>query len=404
MRILFLSRWYPFPANNGSKIRIYNLLKYLGQHHEVVLVSFNADTEPITQERLNGMLEFCKEVHVTPYRVFNPSSFKAITAFVNKKPRSLIDSYSLEMEAVIRKVVSQYTFDAVVVSQIDMTIYSKLLQNIPRILEEVEISIFYEQMLREEHPIKKMRKQLMWSKWVNYMRSVMLDYDGITVVSKPEVNPLDRIIPGYDRIQVIPNGADLKRLTGDFGQPQPDTLVYTGALTYYVNFDAMQYFLRDVFPLITAKRPQVKLVMCGSLEGVPVHELPSYPNAIHVGHVSDIRTQVAGSWLSIVPERVGGGTRIKILESMALGTPVVATTHASIGLDVQDNREMLIGSSTEDYANKVINALENASLRQTLSVNGRKFIEEKHDWEVIGKQLEGFINRSVAHRKGIAVS
>jgi len=400
MRILFLSRWYPFPANNGSKIRIFNLVKYLGQHHDVVLASFNTDSEPINQERLNGMLEFCSEVHVTPYRLFNPGSLKAIAGFASSKPRSLIDSYSLEMESIIRKVASQKPFDVVVASQIDMTIYTHLLPDTPRILEEAEISVFYAQLLRETHPVKKLRKQLMWSKWVNHMRSVMLDYDGVTVVSKPEVEPLQSILPGYDRIEVVPNGADLKRFTGDFGQPQADTLVYTGALTYFVNLDAMQFFLREIFPLITAQRPQVKLYMCGSLEGVPVHELPTYPNAMHVGHVSDIRKRVTESWLSIVPERLGGGTRIKIFESMALGTPVVATPQASLGLEARDGQNMLIGSSAEDFANKVVRLLSDPTLRQTLSQNGRKLIEEKYDWEVIGQQLDAFIQKSISHHKG----
>ena len=317
-----------------------------------------------------------------------------------KKPRSLIDSYSLEMEAIIKKVAGQKPFDAVVASQIDMSIYTHLLPDTPRVLEEVEISVFHGQLLRETHPLKKVRKQLMWSKWLNYMHSVMLDYDGITVVSKPEVEPLHRIIPGYDRIEVIPNGADLKRFSGDFGQPQPDTLVYTGALTYFVNLDAMQFFLSDIFPLINARHPQVKLAMCGSLEGVPVHELPTYANATHVGHVSDIRNRVAESWLSIVPERLGGGTRIKILESMALRTPVIATSHAAMGLDVHDGHDILIADSAQEYADKLIRVLNNPSLRQTLSQNGRKLVEDKHDWNVIGQQLDEFIQRSVVHRKG----
>lgn len=403
MRILFLSRWYPYPANNGSKIRVYNLLKVLGQHHEVVLVSFNTDAEPVTQERLDGMLEFCSEVHVTPYKMFNPGSMKALLGYLAPKPRSLIDSYSVDMERIIRRAAEQKPFDAVVASQIDMTIYTHFLPNTPRVLEEVEISIFYEQMVRETQPLKKARKQLMWSKWMNYMRGVMRDYDGVTVVSQPEVEPLHRILPGYDRIEVIPNGADLKRFTGDFGTPQPDTLVYTGALTYYVNFDAMKFFLSEVFPLIIAKRPQVKLVMCGTLEGVPVHELSSYPNAEHVGYVSDIRSRVAGSWLSIVPERVGGGTRIKILESMALGTPVIATAHAAKGLQIKDGHDMLVASPPADYAAAVLRVLEDPQLRQTLSQNGRTLIEQKHDWEVIGQQLDSFIQKAVIHRKGVRV-
>lgn len=400
MRILFLSRWYPFPANNGSKVRIFNLLKYLGKHHEVVLVSFNADSEPVTQERVEGMLEYCSEVHVTPYKLFNPGSLKSVMGLLAPKPRSLVDSYSMEMENIIRKAAAQKPFDAVVASQIDMTVYAHVLPDTPRVLEEVEISIFHDQMTRETHPLKKARKQLMWSKWMNYMRGVMQDFDSVTVVSAPEVEPLHRILPGYDRIEIIPNGADLKRFTGDFGQPQPDTLVYTGALTYYVNFDAMKFFLGEVFPLILAKRPQVKLVMCGTLEGVPVHELPTYENAKHIGYVSDIRQQVAGSWMSIVPERVGGGTRIKVLESMALGTPVIATAHAAKGLQVQHERDIMIASTPAEYAENVLRVLGDAALREQLSVNGRRLIEAKHDWEVIGQQLDECIQKAVRHRKG----
>lgn len=107
--------------------------------------------------------------------------------------------------------------------------------------------------------------------------------------------------------------------------------------------------------------------------------------------------------MSIVPERVGGGTRIKILESMALGTPVIATEHAAKGLQIKNGQNMLVASSPKEYAEAVLKVLSDAQLRQTLSDNGRALIREKHDWEVIGQQLDAFIQKAIVHRKGVSV-
>jgi len=127
-------------------------------------------------------------------------------------------------------------------------------------------------------------------------------------------------------------------------------MVYTGALSYYVNFDAMQFFLGEVFPLIAAECPEVTLSMAGKLEGTRVAELPTFPNARHIGYLSDVRPIVQSSWLSLIPERVGGGTRIKLFESMALGTPVVLTRWAATGVDARDGVDYLVADTPRDLA------------------------------------------------------
>jgi len=399
MRLLFLSRWYPYPANNGSKIRIYNLVKYLGQHHEVYFVSFTEANDPVSEERIEAMRAHCREVRVTPYHGFNPSSLKALMGFFGTIPRSLVDSFSHEMHQTIQQLAQQVSFDAVIASQIDMPIYTRDLQGAAKILEEVEISIFLEQVKRATNPLKKMRKQLMWSKWSNYMRSVMQTYDRVTVVSEPEVIPLQKIIPGYERIAVVPNGADLSRLSGTFAPPQPNTMVYTGALSYYVNFDAMQFFLGEVFPLIQSECPEAVISMAGRLEGTRVAELPTSPNAKHVGYLSDVRPFVQGGWLSVIPERVGGGTRIKLFESLALGTPVVATKWAAIGVDAREGVEILTADSPRDLADVIVRLFRDPALRESMSRAGRKLIEDRYDWPVIGRQLDTVIEDAVRRHR-----
>jgi len=115
----------------------------------------------------------------------------------------------------------------------------------------------------------------------------------------------------------VPNGVDLACST-DFGAPQADTLVYSGALTYYANWEAIEFFLREVFHLIRAERPGVQLTVTGRLDGVPVDRLPNRDGTVFTGYVDDVRPIVARNWVSIVPLLAGGGTRLKILESLAL--------------------------------------------------------------------------------------
>jgi len=213
-RLLFLSRWFPYPANNGSKIRIFNLLKYLGQNHDVCLVSFDGDGDPVSPDRIEAMRSWCKEVYAIPYRSFDTSSLKAVRGLFGSIPRSLVDTFSTEMQQRVHElasriqfdaVIASHQFDAVIASQVDMPIYTRDLKGPAKILEEVEISIFREQVKREVNPLKKARKQLMWQKWTTYMRDVMETYDRVTVVSEPEIHPLLDITPGYERIHLATN-------------------------------------------------------------------------------------------------------------------------------------------------------------------------------------------------------
>lgn len=396
MRILFLSRWYPFPADNGSKIRIFQLIKELSRRNEVWLLSFCE--EAIDETRIAGMNAFCKRVEVVPYRRYNPGSMKAFAGLFGSKPRSEIDTYNPEFAARAQRMAGEAAFDCVVASQFDTAAYAARVKGVPRILEELEIGIYAEQARRAKGVINTARKRMMWSKWRAYIRSILSQFDGCTVVSQPEITPIQAAAPSYNNIAVIPNGADLERFTGSFGTPQPDTIVYTGALSYYVNLDAMKFFIGEVLPRVQAIRPDVKLLMAGRTEGVPLHELPQNPAAQCVGYISDIRKFVAQGWVSVVPERVGGGTRIKLLESLALGTPVVATKWASTGVDAVNERELLFSDDPEDIARYVIDVLASEQLRAELSRNGRMFIERRHDWRIIGAQLEEFLQHCISRR------
>jgi len=397
MHILFISRWFPYPPDNGAKIRIFNLIRQLSKRHEITLLSFSQGA--LSRERLTEMEAYCRSVHTVPYRGFEPRGLKALLGFFSMRPRFIIDTYHPEMEALVKEIDSHNDFDIVVASAIDTALYA-LLPNLPRVLEELEVAVIHDQFVRQRHLTSRARYALTWWKLSRFLAQLLREFDGCTVVSEQELDLITSIVPDYDALAILPNGVDLVSNSGDFGDPKPDTLIYPGALTYNANFDAIKFFLRDVFPSIKAQRPGASLRITGGYDGVPIHELPLGHGAELTGYLDDIRPAVAQSWACVVPLQVGGGTRLKILEAMALGTPVVSTSKGAQGLAITHEKDILIADEPGDFAQAVLRLLGDERMRARLSSNGRRLVEERYSWEVCVRPLEQLIQRIVGQRQG----
>ena len=389
MRVLFLSLWYPFPADNGSRLRIYNLIQQVARRHEVHLISFSA--EPVAPERVQAMAPYCASVSVVPYRPFEPARWKALASFLLPRPRSAIDTYSQEFERQMKEIGRRHSPDLVIASQIDMLLYPLKLAHVPRLLEELQLLVVYDQYVHQPHLLKRMRSGLTWWKLKHYLAELLPAYDGCTVVSEMERNCVLRAVSGYRPLLTVPNGINLAEYAASFGQPERDTLVYAGSISYQPNFDAVAFFVREILPVLRRRRPRVKLFVTGRLEGVDRERLPVTDGLVFTGYLPDVRPTVARSWVSIAPLLAGGGTRIKILESLALGTPVVATTKGAEGLDLVAGRDILIANTPVDFATAVESVLENADLRNTLSLNGRQAVAVRYNWDDIGRSLLDFM-------------
>jgi glycosyltransferase involved in cell wall biosynthesis len=393
MRILFLSRWYPYPSDNGARIRVFNLLKHLSSRHTVDLLSFTSET--LSAARLDGMRPYCRRVEAVPYRPFRPNGLKAVAGFFAARPRSVIDTYSAAMQASVERAARENAYDAVIASEIDMAPYALFAPDASRIFEEVELTTVYEQFIGQGHPLKRLRGGLTWWKLARYIMELLHNFEACTVVSEAEGERVREVVPGYAPIEIIPNGVDMAHYAPTRGLPEPDTLVYSGALTYQANFDAVDFFLREVFPLIRVERPNVKLLITGGLEGVRIDRLPMSPGVILTGYLDDIRPTLANSWVSVVPLRLGGGTRLKILEALALGTPVVATSKGVEGLNLTPGHDFLWGDAPADFAAAVLRLLKDSNLRTTLSRNGRRTVAAHYDWQTIGQKFNDFVETTV---------
>ena len=392
MIILFLSPWYPYPHNNGSKIRIYNWLKSLARNNKIQLISFVRPAEQVDPSGLKGI---CDSITTIPWKDFSPWRLKALAGFLNSKPRSVTDTYSVEMENCVKRVCQGTQPDLMICSELGTAIYALPHKQIPAILEDIELSIYQDAWNKTSHSINRFRRGLTWIKTSRYVSRLMSNFDACTVVSKSELDLVASIAPDHHDIYLIPNGVDLGEFVTGISPPHPNTLIYTGALTYNANYDAMQYFLTQIFPKILAKVPEATLTITGSIEGLNLSSIGPKDGIIFSGHIPDIRPAVASAWVCVVPLRLGGGTRLKILEAMALGTPVIATPKGAQGLEVTPGEDILIADEPDQFAVQTVRLLRNPELRARLVYNGRRLVETNYGWDTIGDKIEKVVEAAV---------
>jgi glycosyltransferase involved in cell wall biosynthesis len=385
-RILFLSWWWPYPADNGSKIRIYNLLKHLSRAHQVTLLSF-AEEGGATPERLEHLRSFLAHVEAIPKPTYQPTTLKATLGYLSPWPRSLVDVYSPQMAERVTAIAAN-GIDAVIASQLQTMRYLELLPNTPAILEEAEVTVFHDAVSGADSVKSRARAQLTLTKLENALRRLLKRGVAFTVVSEAERDYLRRIAPSDARIEVVPNGVDTQTNRPDPSiQPTPYSLIYSGAVTYNANYDAVSYFIRDVLPLVRARAPQTTFTVTGSTGKVDVSDLAGLPGVTFSGYLPSVAPAVQGSWAMVTPLRVGGGTRLKILEAMALGTPVISTSKGAEGLNARSGTELLIADTPAALADAVCDLFANPEQRAQLAAAGRALVEREYDWGIISSRL-----------------
>lgn len=390
-RLLFLSRWFPYPASNGSKLRIYSLLRGLSRQYAITLLSFG--DQPGVQPEPGPLLDICEAVHTAPYRPFNPASSRARLGFLSPTPRSVIDTYSPEMAALLGATLATRSYDLVLASQVDMAVYRELFREMPAVFEEVEVGVLYEQFVRASSPSKRLRYGLTWAKYRRYLKRLLSHYSLATVVSAKEKELVERLVAPSTPVTVVPNGVEPGDYAGFHREPEPDTLIFAGSLTFTPNYEAMRWFVGEVWPLVKAQQPEA----CLTITGAPgERRLPPAEGVTLAGFVPDVRPLVANAWVSVAPIHAGGGTRLKILEALALGTPVVATSKGAEGLDLVAGEHLLLADSPEDFAAAVVCLLRDRDLRARLAKNGARRVHEQYSWPAIMPHLTDLLEAVVA--------
>ncbi len=399
MKLLCLSRWLPYPASNGSKLRVYNLLKRLARRgHELHLLTFYEQGEDflLAQQHLN---QFCTSVGGVLYKPFQPHSWQSRAAFLTLRPRSVRATYRPEMTERVEVQLASGQVEAVIAFELDMAGYGTLAHRYdrPALLEELEVSRLYNQFKQARRRRERLRYGLTWFKVARYVRYLARHYRAITVVSAQEQAVIQPLV-GSTPVQVLPNGADLTayRFQPYHWQARQPHLVFNGALTFNLNYDAMSYFLREVFPTLRQSEPELKLVITGRNDGVDRLALAEgraerLEGVIFTGYLDDLNPTVAGGRACVAPLLNGGGTRLKILEAFALGTPVISTTKGAEGLNAQHEKHFLCADTPQEFVQALARLKHEPDLATNLTRKARRLVEENFDWDSIAATLDNLI-------------
>lgn len=395
VRVLAVSSWFPNPPDNGSKIRAYHLLRALAGRHDLDVISFFRPGEH-TDWPADGSLGALRAA--VQAKSFSPRHLRSLAYLLGSDPRSVRATYNPTLARLVSSAHGEAPYDVLVALQMGVAPYVTQ-SPASRVLDEVELSIFRDQAESRPGRWSRWRKQLTWAKTQSYVCRVVPSFDACTVVSQSERDLLQQVLPDYHRVVTIPNGVDMRGVERLACEPLPDSLVYPGALTYCANLDAVTYFVDEIWPRVRAERPSAHLRVTGRTDGVAPTSLPSGDGITLTGYLVDVRPTVAASWACIVPLRVGGGTRLKILEALALGTPVVATPKGAEGLDVTPEQDILIATDPAEFARQTLRLLGDRQLRERLSESGRRLVAARYDWASIGDKFVELIDQSALTAK-----
>lgn len=400
MNILLLSSWFPYPPDNGSKLRVHHLLRALGQAHEVSLLSFAfATAQP---DVADGLRSLCADVQVVPVDPFAANQAGALRTFLSPAP---IAARPLPaMAAATASLAAQGPFDLVIASTEMMAAYAlQMPAATDKVLEEHNSLTRWMQERYDEqsNAVQRLRCWASWQKTRRYEARLFNRFDLVTMVSAQD-QAASRSLPGYSgRVEVVPNGVDCAHNRPGLAQPQPASLVFNGSLTYFANYDAMQWFLAEIYPRIRVQMPDAALAITGSTQSVDLTSLALDDSVTLTGFVEDVRIPVAEAAVAMAPIRQGGGTRLKILEAMALGTPVVATSKGAEGLKVVDGEHLLLADDPQRFAEQVVALLADTDLRARLAANARRLVEQRYDWDAIGRRFVALVEETVAARRAL---
>lgn len=389
MNILFLAPRLPLPADTGGKIRTLNILKQVSKFADVHLAcfSFEAEDKQYARELEN------KGIRVTLVPLEEPSPVKkVIDVLLNPTPYSIGKYNSGAMSKVLAELSAQTKFDAVHVDHLHMAHYWNF-DGVPMILDEhnVEYKILERCAQVERSPVKKMIFAGQAGRMKRFEREKAARFARCLTVSEDDKKFLEEITDSGVRVEVIPNGVDTEffRSQDTSHKSQEKSLVFTGSMDWLPNSDAVLYFCQEVMPLIWKKDPDVKFTIVGKGPTEAVKQLGEKDNRIIVtGRVDDVRPLMAKAAVFVVPIRVGGGTRLKILEAMSMQKAVVSTTLGAEGIKYTNEKDIVIADQPGNFAEKVLQLLGAPEKCRQMGHDARELVCGMYDWNIVGEKLK----------------
>ena len=402
MRILVLDEELPFPTNTGKRTRSFNLYRRLAARVQIRYVGYG--------EGCSIAAEALRMAGIEPVAVPRRIPLKRGLAFylrlcanlLSPLPYIVTSHYSGTYQDVVLENIKEFCPDLVLCEWTPYVIYAKGLVSVKKLVSahNVEADIWRRYYENENNWLRRWYIRGQWRKVERFERAALAWVDGAVAVSDPDRTRLaewTRELP----IAVVPNGVDLNYFSP---MPQPElrwNLVFTGSMDWRPNQDAIRYFVRKIWPLLRSAQPKVKCTFVGRNPPASIQSLAEVPGVHITGTVDDVRPYIEGAAVYVVPLRIGGGSRLKILEAMAMGRAVVSTTLGAEGLDVVHNRHIVLADGPHAFAEAVLKLMADPGRCQELGIHGRRLVEQHYGWDILAERFGRFM-REIAEGKPVS--
>ncbi|HEY0707729.1 MAG TPA: glycosyltransferase [Polyangia bacterium] len=402
MRILVHGSQLLYPTNTGGRIRTSKLFERLAREHEITWICLRRPEE--TDAQVEQMKAVCAHIETFPFvetEKFTPRFYRELAEnLISPDPFVINKYYVPAMRARIGELLASGRFDLLLCDFLQPSRNVMGLPFSPRVLfqHNVESVIFERHYQERKLGPAKAYLYLQWKKLLAYEGKAARWFDHNIMVSDEDVATMKRLY-GVTNCSSIPTGVD-----SDFYQPTGEEgpghdLVFTGSMDWLPNVDGITWFANEILPLLRRELP-VKVWVVGRKPSAAVKELAArHPDIEVTGTVDDVRPYIGRGHVYIVPLRIGGGTRMKIYEAMAMGKPVVSTRVGAEGLPVNDGRDIALADTPADFAARVLGLLRNREQRRMLGGAGRTLVTENYSWQGVARRFTQICETVVAGAK-----
>jgi sugar transferase (PEP-CTERM/EpsH1 system associated) len=361
----------------------------LARQHSVSLLASDDGVMPAVPRSLAPLEDFTASIKIVPFGATSPKRVRQLINALRGKSTYLSQHVTPGIQSALNEMLAAEHYDAIV---FECALASDYVLPAPSkiILDQhnIEYEVLYRTYLHERLSLRK---------WYNWRESRLVKEaelklckraDALVMTSEREQVALRQLLP-HNAIAVVPNGVDIDYFNETTpARVQENAIIFTGSMEYYPNIEAVLFFARTCWPRIRAALPQATWQIVGKNPRPDVQKLAKLPGVTVTGSVADVRPYFSRAAVSIVPLLVGGGTRLKILEAMAMRTAVVSTSLGCEGLAVAPGKHLLVADSPEDFAHSVIELLTHPEQRQKLQAAGRALVEAEYSWERCGDRLQ----------------
>ncbi|MBI2843216.1 MAG: glycosyltransferase [Armatimonadetes bacterium] len=402
MKILFLTQLFPYPPVCGGTIRSYNLLRHLGACHDVTLVSF-VRKEP-TKEEMEAISFLCSEIRTVTIRRSAAANLKfAALSLLSGRPFIILRDRVPAMQSIVDDLAQTGEFDLVYVDHLQMAQYVTGLDSCPKILDEhnVEWKIIERVGENERLSPKGLFALVESRKLRKWELEACESFDCVLTVTENDRRTLAEWNKNIKNIHCVPIGVDFDSFRKVDLRPVSRDIVSIATMSWPPNIDSILYFAREIYPLIKSRVDGVRLVVAGSNPPDEIRRLSKTDGSIEVtGFVEDIYQVANRAAAFIVPLRSGSGLRVKILNAMAMGLPIVSTSVGCEGIGAEDGRHLLVTDGAREFADAVVRLITDFDLRRRLGENGMEFAVRNYSWDSIYRKLDQALEMVGEHREG----